>query len=244
MAGQRVATPQLIQTSEIKSLLELPIDGATLVCLDLDDVLLQTTQYIGSENWEADLVAELHTQHNMPEPQARGTAGQLWRALHWVVGSECPEGVATAQVTRQLQHRAMRVIGLTARDEVLIPLTVRQLAAVGISFEGDEAVPSRHLSVLSEEGKPTVLSGGVIFCGGASKREALLAFLREPLPPGAHPMAYSPPVDQILSVLHVDDKYSHLTDIAGAFGGKGAYDTGPADVALTQLMSFTGVHCE
>lgn len=244
MSQQRVVAPQLIQTSEIRSLLELPVDDATLVCLDIDDVLLQTTQYIGSEKWEADLVAELQTKHGMPEPQARGTAGQVWRALHWVVDSECPEGVATAEVTRTLQQRAVRVIGLTARDEVLIPLTDRQLTAAGISFAGDKPVANRQLGVLSEEGKPTVLSGGIIFCGGASKREALLAFLREPLSPGAEPMAYPPPIDQIRSVVHVDDKHSHLKDLVRAFGGEGAGDLRPEDLAVTQLMSFTGVHCK
>ena len=139
----------------------------------------------------------------------------------------------------------MRVIGLTARDEVLIPLTRRQLATAGISFAKDGPVSSRQLSVLSEDGKPTVVSGGVIFCGGASKREALLAFLREPLPTGADPMAYPPSVAQIRSVVHVDDKHSHLTDLAHAFKSEGVDALKPGEgVALTHAMSFTGVHCK
>ena len=137
--ARRAAPPQLSATDSIASLLELPsIDRSTCLCLDLDDVLLKTTQYTGSEAWEVALVQELMERHGFPEPQARGVAGQLWRGLHWVVDSEPPEGTTTAEVVGQLQRRALRVIGLTARDAVLIPLTVRQLAAAGISFGGAE----------------------------------------------------------------------------------------------------------
>ena len=48
------------------------------------------------------LVAELAGK-GVPEPQARGTAGQMWRALHWVVDSETPELGATARVVAALQ---------------------------------------------------------------------------------------------------------------------------------------------
>jgi hypothetical protein len=255
--------PRTVATDAIEELLEellLPeLDGSTLLCLDLDDVLLKTTQFVGSEAWESALVAELATMHGFPEPKARGTAGQLWRALHWVCESETPQA-ETARVVAALQQRAARVIGLTARDSVLVPLTVRQLADAGISFTGSSGSGGEAVgdTIDRELVKGARLSAGVIYCGDASKREALLSFMRDPLPAStaASPspqlvLSYPPPLAQLTTVVHVDDKLSHLSDLAAAFGGAppGAGNEGglaledEEDVALMiSHLSFVGVH--
>lgn len=206
--------------------------GSEQVCLDLDDVLLRTKQFVGSEAWESALVIELRDLHGYAEPQARGIAGQLWRALHWVCESEAPEGSTTTQVVSALQSRAARVIGLTARDSILTPLTARQLAQAGISFAGDDDQADADLA------KGARYSGGVIYCGDASKREALLSFMRK----------YGPslPLAQLSAVVHVDDKISHLYDLASAFGGDRPGDleieVDRQTAGLISNLSFVGVH--
>ena len=220
--------PEILPTESIETVLDLPwVNSATLVCLDLDDVLLKTTQYTGSEAWESALVAELQNKHGFPDSQARGIAGQLWRALHWVCESDAPEGATTTRVVSALQSRAAIVIGLTARDSVLMPLTARQLAHVGISFAGDKSE--------TELVKGARCSGGVIYCGGASKREALLSYMRK--------RASSLPLAQLTTVVHVDDRISHLYDLASAFGGEARDELQDAeDAILTSSLSFVGVH--
>ena len=219
--------PEILPTESIEAVLDLPaVNSATLVCLDLDDVLLKTTQYTGSEAWESALVAELQ-RNGFPESQARGIAGQLWRALHWVCESDAPEGATTTRVVSLLQSRAAAVIGLTARDSVLMPLTARQLAHADISFGSDKTV--------TELVKGARCSGGVIYCGGASKREALLSYMRK--------RASSLPLAQLTTVVHVDDRISHLYDLASAFGGEGHDELQDAeDAVLTSSLSFVGVH--
>ena len=83
--------------------------------------------------------------------------------------------------------------------------------------------------------KGAQLSNGVIYCGDASKREALLSFFRTPVPPNGAPSAYPPPLADIRTVVHVDDKNSHLLDLAAAFGGEGAgADEGPVSHPTTR----------
>lgn len=223
---QRSSPPEIVSTESIETLLDLPLtDGTALVCLDLDDVLLKTTNFVGSEAWEGKLVEELQGKHGFAEPQARGVAGQLWRALHWVCDSEAPEGATTTSVVSTLQSTAARVIGLTARDSVLIPLTVRQLAHAGITFEG--AFEKMEVDLL----KGARFSDGIVYCGNASKREALLSFMLK--------CDASLPLAQLTTVVHVDDRISHLHDLASAFGVDRPEED---EVGVTDSLSFIGVH--
>jgi hypothetical protein len=104
------------------ALTALRVDARTLVCIDLDDVLLCTAGDYGSESWEAALAAELEGIHGVPAAQAERVAGQLWRGLLQVVDFTTPEPGVTADVVVALQQRAVCVLGLTARDRGLIPV--------------------------------------------------------------------------------------------------------------------------
>ena len=213
--------------------LALPVDWATTcVCLDLDDVCVTVADSVGTEAWESRLARELgsgSSSSSMSDGQARGVAGQMWRALNWVVPTRTPEA-ETAGVVRRLQQRAAHVVGLTARDAVLTSLTRRQLMSHGIELSaGGE--PEAVLQL----GAGVVYSGGVVFCSDKSKREALRRYLCAT--EAVRAATRQPPLSTLERCVHVDDKSSHLLDLAAGFRGE-PDDSGGQ---LPPLL-FHGVH--
>jgi hypothetical protein len=220
-------------TRTLRSVLELLAGGggggaATLLCLDLDDVCMTVAETVGSEAWESALARELGGG-GMADGQARGAAGQMWRALNWVAPTRTPEP-GTAAVVQELQHAAAHVVGLTARDAVLAPLTRRQLLSHGIDLKPAATSESRV-----ELGGGVVYSDGVIFCSNRSKHEALRRYLCAP--GAARAQCGQPALAELSCCIHVDDKHSHLTDLAAGF--KGAPDDSGG---LLPALAFRGVH--
>lgn len=95
--------------------------------------------------------------------------------MHFLIFGHCYVLVQedTACVLRQLQAVSGHVLGLTARDRALVPLTLRQLDGLGIHFQepGHSAVQPVEL------GARVMLASGIVFCSNQSKREALRRYL-------------------------------------------------------------------
>lgn len=229
-------------TRALRTVLTLPSLGpATCLCLDLDDVCMTVAETVGSEAWEAALAQELQKLSGQPSGQARGTAGQLWRALNWVAPVRAPEPGDTAAVVRELQNRAAHCIGLTARDAVLAPLTRRQLRVLDIDFQPPSAtVGQQDETERLDLGMGVVYLQGVVYCGNNSKREALRRYFCAPAAVRARYWPTLPELSTLSNCIHIDDKHSHLTDLADGAGLLPFSCLGGYDV-LGTATAYTGI---
>jgi hypothetical protein len=163
----------------------------TWLVLDLDNTVMESTLELGSDQWFSVLFSHgIKTVSDI----------ELAKAAIFIVYHEVQHHVRTQLVEPKigviinaLQYLGVRVLGLTARGEPIMKPTLRQLNEIGIDFSKN---------CLQHDSNPNY-SGGIIFCDGGDKGEALTAFLNKVPEAPEH-------------VVMLDDKGKHLEHVSKA----------------------------
>ena len=164
------------------------ISESSLLVLDIDDTIMTATTYIGSGQWEKDLVKQFIKEGFSPE-EAFHKAETIWRKAQKNTRMRLID-----QDVLSIFSNNYNCIGCTARSTRLIDITIDQLKDVGISFAKEKAsfpIPGCSKAYYHQ---------GIIFCEGFSKGTSLFAFLKTISFPS--------------KIIMIDDSLSHLEDVS------------------------------
>ena len=131
------------------------IPGA-LIALDIDDTIIQSKTYYGSEEWQWDLYRELQEEGYTPE-EAFLMANKEWKEAQKKI-EVCPVENDTLSLIGEWKKKYC-IIGLTSRNPDLAPITYQQLDSLMIDLNSP------------------IQPKGIIFGGANEKGKALFAFL-------------------------------------------------------------------
>lgn len=157
------------------------------IALDIDDTLLRSPRFEGSEKWYEGLIEERVAQGE-DRISATHAANGEWEALHLtlqplLVDKKSPEWIT------EWRQKEFRVLGLTARAPRFAPRTKEQLTALRLSLHQE------NLNLVMDE--VTQLIEGILYVGPlGNKSEALMKLF---------PLWGTPP-----ALIFIDDKRSHL----------------------------------
>jgi len=185
-------SPQLIR--EIDSIREIVdhLEDETLLLLDIDNTLIEPSQWLGSERWLYSRIEHYHAQ-GIQGRAAFEVAHIEWMSVQGLTEVRCVEE-ETATLFQELQERGVWMMGLTARNLSLSAVTSRQLASVGIDFK-KTAPHEEGLYFHSKEG--VLYRDGILFASDHPKHQAFSLFSQEVGMTPKH-------------VVLVDDKHFHL----------------------------------
>ena len=181
----------IVETASFQDVLDYIIPSTLILC-DLDNTLIECSQYHGSIQWEEDYQKQ---QHELGE-----THEDSWIKAHnlWV---ETLPIVSMRLVDEQIPDIIQKilveeiVLGLTARPPEVADITFTQLNQLGIHF--DKRFISQ--SFILKDG--TSFENGIIFCDRVNnKSEVLLKFLNH--------------LDKLPNrIIFIDDKLGHVKDV-------------------------------
>lgn len=161
-----------------------PVDAETLLILDLDNTIMETTQTLGSDQWFehhvhkiiSDLVKAGQTEEEAKK-QGLKIALSEWKQIQRVTSMQLVEPV-TAKLIQQKQER-IKVIGLTARPVDLAPTTRNQLQSMGVDLSRSPVVAQDI--VIQNAGEVDYIAKfekGILFSGNNKKGEMLVKFFQ------------------------------------------------------------------
>lgn len=182
---------------EIHSLDEVDpyIYSGQLIVFDIDNTLMYPKQQLGSHRWFLSRLA--HYENNECEPQfALEKALDEWTAIQSFTEVRMVEPF-TSSIVRDLQEQGRTVMGMTTRGLSMARFTLEQLGSLKIHLD-ITAPTSREHFFYDRQG--VLFRNGILFTAGTHKGRALFHFLDE--------IRYHP-----LSVLYIDDEYSHLEEV-------------------------------
>ncbi|MCH9611436.1 MAG: hypothetical protein SP1CHLAM42_15270 [Chlamydiales bacterium] len=197
------------ESFDIRDLLKYA-DENTLVVTDLNHVLMETMEPLGSDHWASYEVKKRMKETGETKLEVLHKMVPMWH--HILMESEFKAVESTtAGVIRRLQQQGNLVMGLTARYIEMAYPTVSQLKSIGINLS---------LNVLSdldheiEGGYAAKYVEGVIFVGLKNdKGETLMRFLNQ--------LEYQPK-----KILFIDDKEKNLRSVSIACEKRGIPFTG------------------
>lgn len=169
--------------TEIKSLDDLakhfPDDEDTLVALDIDQTLIRSLEYVGSEPWYDERIRHWQ-QSGLSEVEAVYRANEEWERAQKTDSVVCVERSTASYLKKWQDRRDLKVMALTARRWEIAELTQAQLKHAGLAF--DQGVPFSLPLTLSSE---TKYERGILYVGPMGDKAASLSgFLaRLPKPP-------------------------------------------------------------
>lgn len=175
---------------------EIDAPEDTLVLLDLDDTVISTPL----DRWVRPSIfyhfrdQQLEKYPHYSPKQAGDRLDHLLVPVFLRLPYELTDGVLPEAIS-QLQKKGIKVLGFTAREEVVIPETMKTLKGLNVAFEstlmeGEFSMENKHSLYVKE---------GVVFIGhGNSKGTALIALLK------------SGKLGKPKKVLLVDDRMEHL----------------------------------
>lgn len=185
---------EICETNEIASL-ETTVSSHTFLILDIDNTLIEPVQTLGTDQWFYSQM--LHYEklgHSRKEALDR--AVMEWSAIQNLTRVKPIEPV-TAEVIERIQKNGLTVIGLTARGLNLLYTTATQLNSVGIDLSRN--APSQD-EIFFQNGRGVLFSGGILYCAGTHKGNALFKFLSL--------IEHTPS-----SIVFIDDKLSSLREV-------------------------------
>jgi len=190
-------TTLFAQIIEVNNINELPqyVDADTLVVFDIDNTLLKTKQFLGSDMWFC-----AQYKRNFDKLGHAGDALNKTLREYLPIMNVSPMGVPeedAPQVVSDLQKQFITVMGLTSRNLSLDFRTIHQLEVNGMNL--NKTAPSKgELHFMNEKG--VLFKEGILFTSGTSKGNAFKKFIDAI---GYHPK----------KVLFINDKESNLRDL-------------------------------
>lgn len=204
---------EIIETSRFADILNY-VNEDTLVLLDVDDTLIVPKQTLGSDIWFTYRMSQLKAE-GLSNKDALHKALNEWIAIRHLTEMELVEE-STARVVRQIQERGITVMGLTTQDLTLANRTNSQLEGLEIDLRltapcDHDCYFAAHHEHFKTQG--ILMRHGLLFTSGTKKGEALLNILKHV---GLNPK----------HVIFINDKWTHLHDVAEEMKAKGIEFTG------------------
>ncbi|MFN4174781.1 MAG: DUF2608 domain-containing protein [Parachlamydiaceae bacterium] len=185
---------EIFETNEIATL-ETTITPHTFLILDIDNTLIEPAQTLGTDQWFYSQMLSYERQ-GYSKKEALNQTIKEWSAIQNLTEVKPVEPNAFEVIDR-IQKNGITVIGLTARGLNLIYCTADQLNTVGIDLSRN--APTQD-EVFFQNGKGVLFSGGILYCAGTHKGNALFKFLSL--------IGHTPS-----AVVFIDDKLSGLREV-------------------------------
>lgn len=189
-----IARSQLTEISRFSEIFS-HLNKKTLLLCDLDDTVMESKTFVGSDEWFSTKTKELERSRDSKE-EALQIALKQWEHLQSVIPIQLVEG-QTARDIRDLQNDDFSVMGLTTRSVRISSFTLKQLKSLNIDFSLSSPIQGEHtffnpLEVSHKE--------GILFTAGTKKGEALFTLI--------------PHIKDIFNkVVFINDKATHLADV-------------------------------
>lgn len=173
------------------------VDNETLCVLDLNDTLMQTADYLGSDTWAAKEIAREMKETGKTKGEIYEFFIPLWHTI-LIRSKTLPIEENTAEVILSLQERGIPLLGLTARYIEMAYPTHSQLQSIGIDLSKNTLYPyDKEI----EGGFASKFIQGIVFVGLKNdKGETLFRFLDS--------IQYKPK-----RVVYVDDKLKNIESV-------------------------------
>jgi FMN phosphatase YigB (HAD superfamily) len=148
----------------------------TLLIFDLDNTIMETKEYSGSDQWFEALIAHFINNEKMEIAKALSIVLPKYEKAH-KKAEVLPVESCTVTAIDKLQKSGCKVIGLTARGDKCIPYTFRQLSSikVDLSRAAIYTPQTKKLNLV----KPAEYQQGIVFCYGANKGKILADFFNK-----------------------------------------------------------------
>ncbi len=186
----------ILESDRIDVLLQ-HADNETLVVLDLNDTLMSTVEYVGSDTWAAKEIATEMDQSGKSKSQVYDTFIPIWHRI--LLGCTVkPVEEKTPEVITSLQKNGISVVGLTARYIEMAYPTIESLKSIGIDLSVGHW---GGIDIEIEGGFAAKYIEGIIFSGlKNAKGDTLVRFFRQQ---GIQPV----------KVVYADDKLKHVHSV-------------------------------
>lgn len=200
---------EIYESTDIRDLLKYT-DKDTLVVTDLNHVLMETVESLGSDHWAGYEVKKQMAETGATKLEVLHQMVPIWH--HILMQSTFkPVEATTAGVIRKIQQQGNIIVGLTARYIEMAYPTISQLHSINIDLSLNSLSDLDHEI---EGGYAAKYVEGVIFVGLKNdKGETLMRFLNQ--------LDYHPK-----KVLFIDDKAKNLHSVEAACNKRGIPFTG------------------
>jgi len=188
----------LVESSKLSTINEHLTENV-LIVLDIDNTLVESVEELGSDQWTWERIKQLKSLGASGDEALEQTMRE-WREIHLTIPVKTPEDNAAALI-RELQEKGYPIIALTTRGPEDATVTLRELRIVGIDLN-HTSIAKHDLEI--ELKKPALYKNGILFISLFNKKGvALKTFLQK--------LNYQPQ-----KIIFVDDKLSHIQDVAEA----------------------------
>jgi hypothetical protein len=182
---------QIIETKELKKIMEHLENEHDIVVFDLDNTLVELTHERGGDQWFSAMIA-LAVENGFEQVAASKKILPLYFSLQQGRDLQLTEPDAHELVS-QLQKSGRHVIALTSRSLPLKDRTVQQLTRLNILFS-----KLHHPDEVAVQGLESAqYAHGILFCGWNNKGEVLTRFFDQ--------LSYKP-----RKMIFVDDKHKYV----------------------------------
>jgi hypothetical protein len=169
----------------------------TLIILDIDNTILEPAQSLGSDQWAWDRLKKLKSE--LSEKEAMNKTSDEWYEVHSITKVKTVED-STADLIKYLQSHMHALIALTTRRPMYAEITLRELHDLDIDFS-QTSLPIRNCDF---HGKDILYKEGIAFISLENRKgEVLKEILKNK---EDHPQ----------TIIFVDDKLTHVKDVADA----------------------------
>lgn len=207
----QVLVAEILETDKIATLLDI-VDQDTLVILDLNDTLMGSVEYEGSDSWAKEVIQKEMQMTGLSKQAVYDYFVPKWHKILLSSPVKAIEPI-TSEVIAALQDKEVPMIGLTARYIEMAYPTHNALHSIGIDL-AKSTIYATDIEI--EGGYASKFIDGVVFVGLKNdKGQTLLRFLDQ--------INYQPK-----RVVFVDDKLPNVQSVEQAM--------------QTRQIPFTGMH--
>ena len=186
---------KIIETDTFEDVLEYIIPSTFVFC-DLDNTLMECSQYHGSIQWLEDFQKQFFESGDSFVISWE-RAHNLWIETLPSVAMQLVDNIIPEIIQKIAGNE--KVFGLTARPPDIATITFSQLDQLQIGFEQTESLNLKQ---------GTSYDRGIIFCDrGNKKSEVLIPFLRQ--------------IELPKRIVFIDDKLSHVQDVESCLASLG-----------------------
>ncbi len=192
----------IVTCDQIKEV-EKYVDKDTLVIFDLDNTIMETTNYKGSDQWFSAAVEYFIKQYKLSSLEAVAKVVPHYIKTHSVAQVN-PVEKDTVPLIAALQKREICIIGMTARSEGCIFDTIRQLSSIEVDLSKTSIGPK----LINDFELPhrATYKHGILFCSNNHKGDALIALL-------AREEMYNKEFRYPKKIVCIDDKEKNVKSI-------------------------------
>lgn len=197
-----LCTANIVETQEIKKILDHLEDEHDLVVFDLDNTLIELAHDRGNDQWFSAMLAHAQS-HGVDQIAAGKHVLPLYFELQHSHNLRLVEP-DTHQLIEYLKSNGKHVIALTSRSVELKGRTVEQLTQLNIVFS--RLIAHNEVSLQGLDG--ACCAHGILFCGWHNKGAVLTRFFEQ--------SSFQP-----RKIIFVDDKHKYVEAVRDHAHAKG-----------------------